>query len=61
MPETYFLSINLKSITYKKKDKDFFILEVVVVSKRENTLQIFEVSVDNEIMSKLSHKSEEIG
>lgn len=53
------LSLNKKNITFKKKDKDFFILEALVVHER-TTLLIYEISVEAQLY-RVSHKSEEIG
>ena len=51
--------ISYKSITFKKKDKDYFFLEVIVLLDGEK-LQIWEVSVDSGLF-KLSHSTENVG
>lgn len=53
------IEISHKSITFKKKDKDFMFLEVLMILDRKK-LQIWEVSVDSGLF-KLSHETENLG
>lgn len=53
------MRINYKSITFKKKDKDYFFLEVVAILDGQR-LQIWEVSVDSGLF-KISHCTDNVG
>jgi hypothetical protein len=53
------MQINSKTITFKKKDKDFFLVEVIIVLDGR-LLQIWEVSLDSKAY-KLSHWTENVG
>jgi hypothetical protein len=53
------MEINYKNILWKKKDKDCFWIEVLVLIDGKY-LQIWEVSLENKIV-KLSHWTDNVG